>query len=70
MFDSPEVSSQGMERGLASINITPTMTERLQRERDALRSKLAEVEAALTTIESHPEVQQVIDALAKLHWLR
>ena len=46
------------------------MTERLQREREQLRSKLAEVEAALSTIEAHPEVQQVIDALAKLHWLR
>ena len=69
MFDggSPEAS---MERGLASLNVTPTMTEQLQREREMLRSKLAEVEAALATIESHTEVQQVIDALAKLHWLR
>ena len=52
------------------MNITPTMTDRLRNERVILQSKLAEVEAALQTIESHPEVQQVIDALTKLHWLR
>ena len=36
----------------------------------SLPAYLKKVEAALATIESHPEVQQVIDALAKLHWLR
>lgn len=69
MFESGEASSPPGQ-SLTSLNVTPTMTERLQREREQLRSKLAEVEAALSTIEAHPEVQQVIDALAKLHWLR
>lgn len=60
----------GMAGSLASVNVTPTMTERLKREQDTLRSRLAEVESALATIEAHPEVQQAIDALAKLQlWM-
>ena len=69
MFDGVSSEASPVERGLKCINVTPTMTERLHQEREQLRSKLAEVESALSTIESHPEVQQVIDALAKLHWL-
>ena len=52
------------------INATPTMTERLYRERAQLQSKLAEIETAIGVIEAHPQVQRVIDALTKLHWLR
>ena len=69
MFDGG-VEADTPGHSLASLNVTPTMTERLRREQETLRSKLAEVDSALATIEAHPEVQQVIDALAKLHWLR
>ena len=54
----------------AVMDVTPTMTERLKRERANLASRLAEVDAALAVVESNPQVQQVIDALTKLHWLR
>jgi len=63
-MDSPTTSS-----GL-TVNGAPTMTERLKREKAHLGSRLSEVEAALTAIESHPEIQKVMDSLAKLHWLR
>ena len=52
------------------MDMTPTMTERLQRERQTLKTRLAQVEEALAAIESNPQVQQVVDALTKLHWLR
>lgn len=73
MFDNAETypvqpSLMGAEKSV--MNITPTMTERLRHERDNLKQRLAEVEAALSTIEANPQVQQVIDALTKLHWLR
>ena len=70
MFDEGTGIPEVPRGSLATLDVTPTMTERLRREQETLRSKLAEVESALTTIEAHPEVQQVIDALAKLHWLR
>ena len=66
-------SGAGMpEISAAPIDAPPIqpMTYRVMRERDHLRSRLAEVEAVLATIEAHPEVQQVIDALATLHLLR
>ena len=69
MFDGGEITA-APQLSLADINVTPTMTERLRREREGLNVKLAEIEAALAAIEAHPEVQQVIDALTKLHWLR
>ena len=62
------ITAEGL--GMPGIAVAQTITERLHRERDHLRSRLAEVEATLVTIEAHPEVQQVIDALAKLSWLR
>ena len=61
----PEQSMRG-----AIMNVTPTMTERLRHEQENLKQRLAEVESALSAIESNPQVQTVIDALAKLHWLR
>ena len=71
MFGDSETGmvAPGGLRG-AVMNITPTMTERLRQEQAKLQERLAEVTAALTTIEAHPEVQQVVDALTKLHWLR
>ena len=69
MFDGGEITA-APQLSLADINVTPTMTERLRREREGLIVKLAEIEAALAASEAHPEVQQVIDALTKLHWLR
>ena len=63
--------SMEQEKALSGLlNATPTMTERLYRERAQLQSKLAEIETAIGVIEAHPQVQRVIDALTKLHWLR
>ena len=70
MFES-ESGVASEEKALSGlINATPTMTERLYRERAQLKSKLAEIEKAIAAIESNPQVQQVVDALTKLHWLR
>ena len=57
------------EMRLGALNATPTITERLRRERAQFAAKLAEVDVALQIVEANPAVQQVIDALAKLHWL-
>ena len=74
MFDSSEpgypVAPQLSGEMLSTINMTPTVTERLYRERVALQEKLAEVEKAIAAIEASPQTQQVVDSLAKLHWLR
>mgnify|MGYP001617728179 CR=1 FL=1 len=71
MFDGGEIrGSMVPSQEKMSLDVTPTMTERLKRERANLASRLAEVDAALAVVESNPQVQQVIDALTKLHWLR
>lgn len=73
MFDTQEnypTAPGELRAEIGALNATPTMTDRLKRERATLQNRLAEVEAALSTIESNPQVQQVIDALTKLHWLR
>ena len=53
--------------GMPSINARPTMTERLQRQRDELQARLNELNTALAVIEANPKVQEVIDVLAKLN---
>ena len=72
MFDSqePGMPVPSSSRGLAAMNITPTMTERSKREQENLTAKLLEVNAALKAIEENPSVQLVVDALTKLHWLQ
>ncbi len=45
----------------------PTMTERLKSQRDALRRRLTDVEAAIEAIEASPQVQKAVDALSKLN---
>ena len=72
MFDGGETNMASAPRSIGNplMDVTPTMTERLQREKASLELKLSEVNLALKTIEANPQVQQVIDALTKLHWLR
>lgn len=74
MFEGAETSCPEPmpPRGMigATLNTTPTMTQKLYEEKARLSSRLDEINMALSAIESNPQVQQVIDALAKLHWLR
>lgn len=75
MFDSGGTESYPTAPGelraeIGAINATPTVTERLYRERAQLQSRLSEVEKAIAAIEASPQTQQVVDSLAKLHWLR
>lgn len=44
----------------------PTLTERLQRDRQELQARLDEINAALTALESNPQLQQVLDIVQKV----
>jgi len=43
----------------------PTISERLEMEAQSLRSKLLDVEAALTALKDNPDVEQVINLVSK-----
>ena len=66
MFGSGREMSPAQSSGM--IGASQTLTERLRSQRDAMKLKLAELEDALTAIESNPEVQRVVDALHKLNF--
>jgi hypothetical protein len=44
----------------------PTLTERLQQERDGLAARLNEVDAALAALRANPQVQAVLDLVQKV----
>ena len=48
------------------IMVKETMTEKLQRERKGLQSRLDELDHALKMLEENPTVQKVIDTLSRI----
>lgn len=62
MAEMQEVARQG----LAGQVRRPTVTEALQQEKMGLETRLAMVNEAIAAMESHPEVTQVLDLLAKV----
>jgi chaperonin cofactor prefoldin len=69
MFADSGSSNIGMEiqSSTKRLSTRPTMTEKLKAQRDDLRTRLADLENAIEAIESSPQVQRAIDALAKLN---
>ena len=61
-------SGTAMERrsGESGVSMIPTITERLKRQQQELRARLAQIDEAVALIESNPQMQRVIDAISKL----
>ena len=49
-------------------HINPSITERLTGRKNRLIHELAQVEAALNALNDHPEVQKVMDLVAKINY--
>lgn len=45
--------------------VKPGVTEALEQEKKALQERLADIEEALTVLREYPDIQKVIDTLAK-----
>ncbi len=63
MFDG-QSSIAGTAMGKPASQVT--ITQRLKNERDTLKARLADVETAIKAIEENPQVQSVIEAVAKV----
>lgn len=55
----------GLQQAAGLIH-NPTMTERLEAEKKALEARLAEVNKALTAMQSKPEIAELIDIVTKV----
>ena len=61
-----EMAKRFDDGGLTGQIRRPTVTEALQQEKMGLEMRLAMVNEAIAAMESHPEVTQVLDLLAKV----
>jgi len=61
-YPVPECSTGELSRN-ASI---PTISEKLQMEKDRLESRLKEVNEAIEALDATPEVKTAVNAIAKL----
>ncbi len=62
------MSSQGLiSAGQCETSIMPiSTTDRLSSEKERLEQRLEAVDAAISALESNPEIQNAIDAISKL----
>ena len=62
----PEASSTFMGLSGASVTpVRPTITENLERERKQILQRLGEIDEALSVLVRYPDVQKVLDVIAK-----
>ena len=66
MQETARQLAKRLDEGLAGQIRRPTVTEALQQEKVGLEARLAMVNEAIAAMESHPEVTQVLDLLAKV----
>lgn len=65
MYDEREVTAKNSAMGCIEV-ARPTLTERLTQERDGLRSRLVELDAAIGALEANPQVQAVLDLVQRV----
>jgi CRP-like cAMP-binding protein len=62
-----QLAKQETASGVPSSRLTvPTLSERLQHRREDLEHQLKQTQEAIEALESSPEVQRAVDAIAKL----
>jgi len=63
MYGNEVSAKASLQTGL---DATPTITERLHIQRDDLKLRLAQVEDAISALESSPDVARAVDAISKV----
>lgn len=59
-------AKQMVSRSALGLDATPTMSERLHRQREHLELQLSQVNEAIDALESNPEVARAVDAISKV----
>lgn len=62
----PTESAMKQTALMDAMGASPTMSERLHREREHLEHRLTQVNEAIEALESNPEVARAVDAISKV----